>query len=67
MDTIERIAEMLENENENENKESENEDILKARLDALEQSIARLVENVNSLTNKLNEINIEKESVDNGC
>lgn len=58
MDTIERIADMLEKEKENkENKESKSEDVLNARIDALEQSITRLVENVNSLTNKLNETN----------
>ena len=57
MDTIERIAEMLDKEKNKDEKESESEDVLNARLDALEQSITRLVENVNSLTNKLNETN----------
>lgn len=55
MDTIERIAEMLDKEKNKDIKESESDDVLNARLDALEQSITRLVENVNSLTNKLNE------------
>lgn len=57
MDTIERIAEMLDKEKNKDIKESESDDVLNARLDALEQSITRLVENVNSLTNKLNETN----------
>lgn len=58
MDTIERIAEMLDKENNKDIKESESDDVLNARLDALEQSITRLVENVNSLTNKLNETTV---------